>query len=533
MPTTIVLISGGVSAGKTTLCRSLVQRFNLLHVKTKDIIRTRFPEVPFERRALQLAGQALDDSTGGTWVRDGIEPIIEVAQDSILLVDAVRIEGQVEAVREKYGPIVRHIHLTAPFDVLRERYSDRLAPGFQEMVSYEEVVKDKTEQQIGRLETSADAVIDTRRCTAEDVLIRAASHLGLFGRDHDRLVDVLVGGQFGSEGKGHIAAYLSREYQVLIRVGGPNAGHSVVAGPEPYIHHLLPSGTRFSDAKLLLAPGAVLQVEKLLSEVRACGVTENRLSIDPACMLISSDDIASEARIVNKIGSTGQGVGAAAARKILGRGSKETLLARDVPELAKFIRPISEELTSAYSAGLRILVEGTQGTGLSLYHGTYPYVTSRDTSVSGALSEAGIPPSRVRRAVMVCRSYPIRVQNPGMGTSGPMSQEITWQTIAERSGNDDEVLRKLELTSTTRRQRRVGEFDWAGLRKAAMLNGPTDIALTFADYLSQKNTGARRFEQLTDDTIRFTEEVERVSGAPVSLISTRFHRRSIIDRRAW
>ncbi len=90
-----------------------------------------------------------------------------------------------------------------------------------------------------------------------------------------------------------------------------------------------------------------------------------------------------------------------------------------------------------------------------------------------------------------------------------------------------------EKTTTTGRRRRVAEFDRALLRKAASLNGPTDIALTFTDYLSILNRRARRLEQLQPDTIRFLEEVEQVAGAPVSLIVTRFHFRSIIDRRTW
>ena len=94
-------------------------------------------------------------------------------------------------------------------------------------------------------------------------------------------------------------------------------------------------------------------------------------------------------------------------------------------------------------------------------------------------------------------------------------------------------LSKTEKTSTTNRKRRVSEFDWVLLKKAAELNAPTDIALTFADYLSKKNREARRLEQLTPDTVQFIQEVERVAEAPVSLISTRFHHRSIIDRRTW
>jgi len=130
---------------------------------------------------------------------------------------------------------------------------------------------------------------------------------------------------------------------------------------------------------------------------------------------------------------------------------------------------------------------------------------------------------------MVCRTYPIRVEGP----SGPIGMELSWDEISRRSGIPAEELERTEKTSTTKRRRRVAEFDWTLLRRAASLNGPTDIALTFVDYLSIKNRDARRFEQLTEETIRFIEEVERVAAAPVSLIATRFHVRSIIDRRAW
>jgi adenylosuccinate synthase len=114
-----------------------------------------------------------------------------------------------------------------------------------------------------------------------------------------------------------------------------------------------------------------------------------------------------------------------------------------------------------------------------------------------------------------------------------MSQELSWRKISIRSGVSYSELQDKEKTSTTNRRRRVAEFDWELLRKAASLNGPTDIALTFADYIRVENRNARRFEQLSEETIRFIEEIERVAGAPVSLISTRFKSRSIIDRRSW
>jgi len=97
--------------------------------------------------------------------------------------------------------------------------------GFREFKSYAEVSSNKTEQRVTSLASAADAVIKTDRCVGQDVVIRAAAHLRLFGRENLRLVDVLIGGEYGSEGKGHISAYLAPEYDLLVRVGGPNAGH--------------------------------------------------------------------------------------------------------------------------------------------------------------------------------------------------------------------------------------------------------------------------------------------------------------------
>jgi adenylosuccinate synthase len=114
-----------------------------------------------------------------------------------------------------------------------------------------------------------------------------------------------------------------------------------------------------------------------------------------------------------------------------------------------------------------------------------------------------------------------------------MGIEINWKIVAKRSGIPLEQLEDKEKTSTTHRRRRVAEFDWELLRRASALNGPTDVALAFVDYLDKKNEKARRFEQLDKATIHFIEELQRVAAAPVSLISTRFDFRSIIDRRAW
>lgn len=536
----ILILTGQVSSGKTTLSNNLARRFDFHALKTKEHLARLAGSEIMERGAMQEFGQQVDIETHGVWVRDALlERLNDLGPDARVVVDAARIPEQIEAIRHAFNQRVVHIHLYAPIEELTRRYKQKQQEGFKELPSYEEVSKNKTESRVSKMADIADVVIDTTRCTEADVVVRTAAHLGLYGRECLPLVDVIVGGEYGSEGKGHIASYLAPEYDILVRVGGPNAGHTVLDYPETYTFHHLPSGTKSSRANLVIAPGAVVRVEGLLKEIDECKVSADRLSIDPQVMIIEPGDVEEEGSLVSDIASTGSGVGAATARRIMGRSKRlvrrEVRLARDISELKPFIRETHEVLGRAFASSKKVMLEGTQGAGLSLYHGRYPHVTSRDTTVSGTLGEVGISPRRVRRVIMVCRTYPIRVGDaPGTGeTSGYMSQSISWEEVSRRSGIPVEELNKREITSTTKRERRVGEFDWDLVRTSAFLNGPTDIALTFADYVNKKNEDARRFEQLTEETIRFIDEIERVTSAPVSLISTRFHTRSIIDRRTW
>lgn len=563
----ILVLSGRIASGKSTLCQGLVNQFGFELIKTNEILRSLAEgRVEFERKALQQYGASLDRKTRGAWVVAGLKNIIEereLSDDAEVVIDAVRIENQIEALRAAYSHRVVHIHVTAPDDVLEARFRSRYKKGFIEATSFAETQKNPTERRVKNLAKVADVVIDTKLCSSRDVLVRVASRLGLYGRSYERLVDVMVGGQYGSEGKGHIASYLAKEYDILVRVGGPNAGHTVYH--PPYTFHHLPSGSANLQSKLIVGPGAVLNLKTpkgktkpkgLLAEIMECEISAERLSIDPQAMIIELEDITNESALETNIASTATGVGYATARRILGRedynsdvselvrlprrkGSRiqstRVRLAKNIKELRPYIRSTYEELENAFSRGKRVFLEGTQGTALSIYHGHYPHVTSRDTTVAGCLAEAGIAPNRVRKVIMVCRTYPIRVGNaPVTGnSSGFMSQEISFAEIAQRSGLPLTELVRTEVTSTTKRQRRVAEFDWSLLRKSASLNAPTDIALSFVDYISSKNKDARRFEQLTNETIRFIEEVEQAAAAPVSLISTRFHARSIIDRRTW
>lgn len=534
----LILLSGRIASGKSTLAKKVVEFYGGHLFKTNEILKKVAERngKPLERKKLQNLGEKLDKDTNGKWVVDELQRLVDELYDEgsvpeIIVVDSIRIVEQIQFFRKAYGNKVLHIHLDADVSELAERYAAR-NNSIVEISNYKDLAKNKTERNVPNLAEKSDVVISTDRCTHDDVFVRAAAHLRIDDHTVIPLVDVLVGGQYGSEGKGNVVAHIAPEYTYLVRVGGPNAGHKVYGEPIRTFRHL-PSGTESaSDAHIILGPGAVINPEVLMEEIAFCGLSFERLSIDPNAMIIEQRDKDAESDLKKNISSTAQGVGAATARKITDRGSKSDPVktAKDIDALKHYIRDTGPILEKAYAKLEPILLEGTQGTSLSLHHGPYPKVTSRDTTVAGCLAEAGISPRRVRKVILVCRTYPIRVAGK---QSGPMSKEITYADVAERSGMNVDVIKDTEKTSTTHKQRRIAEFDWVQLKQSVTLNAPTDIALTFVDYLDIKNQDARRFEQLQSDTIRFIEEIERVAKAPVSLISTRFHYRSIIDRRAW
>lgn len=273
-----IVLSGPVASGKTLLATALKERFGVVLFKTKNLLleELRDRNVQVDRASLQAAGERLDRSTGGTWVGRALgRAVVGLSQERNVVVDAVRTEKQIRSIREAFGKHVVHIHLTAPLDVLRERYKSRRSE-IGEFPSYEEVRENETEARINELRSIADVVIATERCTEDDVVTKTAGQLGLYGRELTRSVDVLIGGQWGSEGKGHIADYLAPEYGVLVRVGGPNAGHTVYQEPEPVVFHHLPSGTLANNsASIVIGPGAVIRVPRILEEINANNVSRD------------------------------------------------------------------------------------------------------------------------------------------------------------------------------------------------------------------------------------------------------------------
>lgn len=525
----LIVLSGPVGVGKSSFADKLHELFGADRVSTSAYILAH-SKVENHRGPLQVAGDRLDQETGGAWVATMIaEEVAERDDDATLLVDSARTPEQIEHLRKSFDAKVFHVHLHADDELLGRRYLAR-SPEHREFASYDEVKVNVTESRVGELRDCADLVLDADKADPTTLAVTAMAFRDQAAPQPGRLVDVIVGGQYGSEGKGNVCAHLANRYGVLMRIGGPNAGHLVKDPPYKYVQ--LPSGTGTNtNAAILIGAGSTLWLPQLMLEILELKLTPERLSIDPQAMVIDDEDRRIESKALTSIASTKQGVGAATARKIVNRGEEPILgpavkLARDVPQLAKYVRDVRAELDRHFSAGTRVLLEGTQGTLLSIHHGFWPSVTSRETSAAGCLSDAGIAPARVRKVILVLRTYPIRVG----GTSGWMGREINMDDVAERSGIGKGEFAKVEKGTISGNKRRMAEFDWAQLRRSALLNGATDIAVTFADYLGIDNRAAGTFDELNEETRTFIARVERVAGAPVTLVSKEFALDGVVEK---
>jgi len=207
-----------------------------------------------------------------------------------------------------------------------------------------------------------------------------------------------------------------------------------------------------------------------------------RLFIDADAVIITEELKNREAQsgIVGRIGSTGSGTGAAVAARI--NREESLLFAKDLPELKPFVTHVPEMLRNALGQQERIIIEGTQGFGLSPLHARhYPYTTSRDTTAAAFLAETGLSPLDVDDVILTIRAFPIRVA----GNSGPLAEEINWQIVTVEGGHSQQIE---ERTSVTKKSRRVARFDEKIVKQAIIANAPTRIVLNHIDYLHSNLT---------------------------------------------
>jgi adenylosuccinate synthase len=328
---------------------------------------------------------------------------------------------------------------------------------------------------------------------------------------------VVVDGFFGDGGKGKIVSYLAvaDDVTVCARGGvGPNAGHTVVKEGVTYKLRMVPCGFVNPRTRLLIGPGVTVNPEVLLKEADELGV-EDRLGLDPQCAIIEPRHIEEDRRghLKEKIGTTGTGTGPCNADRAL----RVAKMAREVQELKGFITDVPAELNDALEMEEPVLLEGTQGTYISLYHGTYPYVTSNDVCASAICSDVGVGPTRVDEVVLVLKSYVTRVG------AGYLAGEVSIDE-AKRLGWD-------EYGTVTGRQRRAAPFNFELAKRAVMLNGATQIALTKLDILYPECKGVSDFVGLDREAVAFVERIEDHVGIPVTLIGTGPEVKEIIDRR--
>ncbi len=344
-------------------------------------------------------------------------------------------------------------------------------------------------------------------------------------------ITVILGAQWGDEGKGKITDMLAAEANIVARFGGgDNAGHTVTVGTERFALHLIPSGILYPRVICLLGGGMVVNPRKLLAEMdglaaRGVDVSPARLKLSGRAHLImpyhiALDGAAEGARGSAAIGTTKRGIGPAYTDKAARSGiraqellhgpetlaqrireqaeAKNLLLQRvyDQPpldiesiieeylgyatRLAPHVASVSHEIANAIRSRQRILAEGAQGTLLDLDHGSYPFVTSSHPTIGGVMTGLGIGPQHIERVVGVVKAYQTRVG------AGPMPTELSGELAETLRGTGSQPWD--EFGTTTGRPRRCGWLDVVTLRYAVRVNGLTEMAITKLDILSRLDT---------------------------------------------
>ncbi len=330
------------------------------------------------------------------------------------------------------------------------------------------------------------------------------------------MLDILVGGFYGDEGKGKIASYLALKDNpaIAVRTGGTNAGHTVVFDGKTFKLRTLPGAFVNKKTTLAISPGALIRREILFKEIEETN-TKNRVIIDPHTAVITDQEAKEEENdqfLSGQVGSTKQGVGAAEAKRAL----RKLKLAESYPELSKYLANVPEMVVDALEKGKKVIAEGTQGHMISLYHGTYPYVTSRNTTSSGVLSEVGVGPRYVENVIVIFKSFITRVG------AGPLEGEV----------EESSVKKEFEERGTvTGRKRRVAPFDKELARKVVRINSANQIAITKLDAMFKDAYKKRKYENLSSEAKKWLKSVEDEAGVPITLVGTGEDAMDIIDLR--
>jgi adenylosuccinate synthase len=337
---------------------------------------------------------------------------------------------------------------------------------------------------------------------------------------------VVIGTQWGDEGKGKIVDWLTDHSQGVVRFqGGHNAGHTLVIGGHKTVLHLVPSGILRDGVVCYIGNGVVLSPEALikeLDELQAAGVdAEARLKISEACPLIlpyhqALDQAREVAKGAKKIGTTGRGIGPAYEDKVSRRGLRVQDLLRPkrfaeklaeildyhnfvlknylgaetvdfqktldgamaiAPRLTKMIADVPRALYDAHKAGANLLFEGAQGTLLDIDHGTYPYVTSSNCVAGAATAGAGVGPGMLHYVLGITKAYTTRVGG------GPFPTELYDALDKQDPVGKHMATKGHEFGATTGRARRCGWFDAAALKRSIQINGVSGLCVTKLDVL--------------------------------------------------
>ena len=327
---------------------------------------------------------------------------------------------------------------------------------------------------------------------------------------------VICGGFWGDEGKGKIISYLAikEKLDFCVRTGSVNAAHTIWYEGKRYALHMVPGGFVHEKCRLLIGAGSNVEVAQFLKEVEETNV-KNRIGVDSQASIIEEKHSAQDkaSAHLKGLGTTGRGVGPAIEERV----RRTAKIARDVPELKPYLADVAAETNNAINGGKNVLLEGTQGLMLSLFYGTYPYVTGRDTSASAICSEAGVGPTKVDNVLVVLKSFMTRV-----GT-GPLPGELPKEEAVKRGW--------FETAAGTGRDRRSAPFNFELAKKAVMLNGATQVAVTKLDCVYPKCEGARTYNDLPSDAKQFINEVEKQTRVAAALIGTGPEALDIIDRR--